>query len=91
MVAALTVSAKNAHPYLIALATALVTWTGMSLYLGLFASPAGTRACTVGNCGNPAVFSSLLTLYLIVGIVLVACGSLATSLMLRYYRQHRRS
>jgi tellurite resistance protein TehA-like permease len=91
MVGAFTVSKKNPRPYLVALATGLVGWAGISLYLDVFAVRTASSSCTAGTCQTGDIFKDLLTLYLLIGFVLVALSSLLTSTMVRYYRLERNS
>jgi hypothetical protein len=86
---AFTVRATNPHPYLVALATSLVGWAGISLYLTLLAART-PRSCSVGVC-TVDVLKDLLSLYLAVGFVLVALASMLTSTTLRYYYLRRES
>lgn len=86
-VAALTISAHNARPYLMTLYTGLVCWAGITLFL--FLQQAGTATCPPGNCGSSAVLRAVLTVYLLIGFVLAVPSSLATCAALRYIRRRR--
>ena len=86
---AFSVRMNNPRPYLATLATGLLSWAGVSLYLGLLAALTTYRLCPVRTCGTVDILKDLLSLYLAVGFVLVALASLITSTILRYYRQGR--
>jgi hypothetical protein len=86
-VAALTIGAHNARPYLMALYTGLVCWAGITLYL--FLQPAGAAVCASGSCSSSAVLRAVLMIYLLTGFVLAAPSSLATCAALRYIRRRR--
>ena len=88
---AFSVRPKNPRPYLVALATGLVSWTGITLYLGLLAGLTTSRVCPVQTCGTVDVLKDLLPLYLAIGFVLVALAAFLTSTTLRYYRMGRNS
>ena len=51
MAGAFTVRLEKTHHYLVALATGLVSWAGISLYLSLFVARTIPDVCTIGTCG----------------------------------------
>ncbi len=89
IVAALTISARNARPYLMALCTGLLCWIGITIYLLVQSAQAANTSCTLGNCGTSTVLTSLLILYLLAGLVVVAISSLLTCAVIRYVRRSR--
>lgn len=93
IVSALTVRASNARPYKLALGTGLLTWIGIGIYLLVVAGRAQTYTlCTTGNCTPTGVLASLLIVYLLLGLALVALASCVTSAVSRYayVRRERR-
>ncbi len=87
---ALTVRASNARPYKLALGTGLFTWIGIGIYLLIVAVRAPTYTlCTTGNCTSTGVLASLLVVYLLLGLALVALASCVTSAVSRYAHVRR--
>ena len=86
---AFTIGAQQRHPHLVALSSSLAAWVGVGFYLMAFAGQGVGATCTAGNCGNTNVLTSLLILYLLVGLVPLALGSLVTSTLARYFRRSR--
>ena len=89
LVGAFTVGTKNLRFHLVALATGLVGWVGISIYLSVLGARMASGSCAGGTCGTMSVLMDLLALYLAAGFVLVALSSLITSTVLRYYRVGR--
>jgi hypothetical protein len=87
--AALTVSARNARPYLMAMCTGLLCWLGITISLLVQSGQAANTPCPLGNCGTSTVLMSLLVLYLLAGLVIVAVCSLLACAVMRYVRRSR--
>ncbi len=87
--AALTVGARNARPYLMAMGTGLFCWVGITLYLLIQSGQAANTPCPLGNCGTSSVLMTLLFLYLLAGLVLVAVSAFASCAVMRYVRRMR--
>jgi nucleoside recognition membrane protein YjiH len=87
--AALTISARNARPYLMAMCTGLLCWLGITISLLVQSGQAAHTPCPLGNCGTSTVLMSLLVLYLLAGLVIVAVCSLAACAVMRYVRRSR--
>lgn len=87
IVSALTIRAQNPRPYKMALGTGLLTWLGVGLYLLIMAgrtSASPLPICMTGNCSSSGVLTSLLTVYLLLGLALVALAAGVTSAIARY-------
>lgn len=89
IVGALSVGARNPRPYMMALGTGLLAWIGISVYLLIVDGQVAFNLCTAGACNTSSVLASLLTVYLLVGLVAVALAALITSVIARYARRER--
>ena len=87
--AALTITARNTRPYFMAVCTGLLCWVGITLYLLIQSGQTANAPCTLGNCGTSTVLMTLLFLYLLAGLVLVAVSAFATCAVMRYVRRMR--
>ena len=88
VIGSLTVGARHEHPYLLSLATGLIAWFGVGIYLLVLSSP---PPCSVANCANTSNLAALLTLYFLTGFPLAAVSALITCAIVRYYRTTRES
>ena len=87
---AFTVSARNHHPHLPVLGTALLAWGGVGVSLLVMTAQTALAPCNSGACSSTSsVLTSLLIFYLLGGLVLVALSSLITSVLLHRLRRIR--
>ncbi|HEX7737033.1 MAG TPA: hypothetical protein VF458_19465 [Ktedonobacteraceae bacterium] len=88
---AFTVSLRKLHPHLLTLGTGLLAWGGIGVSLLILTAQAALAPCTPGSCSSTtsAELSSLLIVYLLLGLVLVAASALITSFLLRRFRGAR--
>jgi len=90
-ISAFTVSLRKLHPHLLTLGTGLLTWGGVGVSLLILTAQATLAPCTPSNCSSTAstTLSSLLIVYLLLGLALVAMSALITSVLLRRFRHGR--
>jgi len=88
---AFTVSARNHHPHLPVLGTALLAWGGVGVSLLVMTAQTALAPCNGGICSSTtsSVLTSLLIFYLLGGLVLVALSSSITSVLLHRLRRRR--
>ena len=88
---AFTVRARNSRPYVSTLGTGLPGWIGVSIALLILAGRSTPTACTATGCGSPnsSVLTSLLVVYVLVGLILTALGALITSAVLKSLRSEQ--
>lgn len=89
IVGGLSIGANNLHPRISGLITALFAWAGITVCLGVLAARTAPSVCINGSCETPAVLGALLSVYLLLGFVLVFASSLFTSTVFSYYRLAR--
>jgi hypothetical protein len=89
VISAFTVNIRQQHPHLLALGTALLAWGGIGVSLLIMTAQAVLTPCTAGMCSSTTarVLPSLLIIYLLLGLILVAIGALISSLLWRSFRR----
>lgn len=88
---AFTIGARNPHPHLLALGTALADWIGVGIMLLIIAGHSSPVACAATGCGTPnsSVLTSLLVVYVLAGLILTALGALITSAVIKSLRHEQ--